>query len=72
MQLNITIYEDLSVNSAESEDPFENLITKYKNHPSIRSILDRSRSTSFSLKTTSQKDIEKEILNLNVAKASQD
>ena len=72
MQLNIAIYEDMSVNSAKSEDPFENLNTKYKNHPSIRSILDKSPNTSFSLKTISQKDIEKEILNLNVAKASQD
>ena len=62
----------MSVNSAQSEDPFENLNTKYKNHPSIRSILDKSPNTSFSLKTISQKDIEKEILNLNVAKASQD
>ena len=65
-------YEDLSVNSAKSEDPLENLIIKYKNHPSIRAILDKSPNTSFSLKTISKKDIEKEILNLNVAKGSQD
>ena len=70
-KLNIAKYEDLSLNSAKSEDPLENLITKHKNHPSIRAILDKS-PTSFSLKTFSKKDIEKEILNLNVVKASQD
>ena len=71
-KLNIPKYEDLSVNSAKSEDPLENLITKYKNHPSITPILDKSPNTSFSFKTISKKDIEKEILDLNVAKASQD
>ena len=70
-KLNIPKYEDLSVISANSEDPLENLnlISKYKNHPSI---LDKSPNTSFLLKTISKKDIEKEILNLNVVKASQD
>ena len=71
-KLNIPKYKDLSVNSANSEDPLENLFTKYTNHPSIRAILEKSSNTSFSLKTVSKKDIEKEILNLNVAKASQD
>ena len=71
-KLNIPKYEDLSVNNANSEDPLEDLITKYKDHPSIGAILDKSPNTSFSLKTTSKKDMEKEILNLNVAKASQD
>ena len=42
-KLNIPKYEDLSVNSANLEDQFENLIIKYKNHPSIRAILDKSR-----------------------------
>ena len=70
-KLNIPKYEDLSVNRANSGDPLENLITKYKNHPSIKAILDKSSNTSFSLKTISNKDIKKEILNLNVAKASQ-
>ena len=70
--MNIPKYEDLSVNSVNSEDPLENLVAKYKNHPSIRAILDESPDTSFSLKTVSKKDIEKEILNLNIAKASQD
>ena len=72
VKFNIRKYEDLSVNSANSEDPLENLITKYKNHPSIRAIIDESSKTSFSLKTISKKDIEKEILNVNVAKAPQD
>ena len=38
-QLYIPKYEDLSVNSFNSEDPLQNLVTKYKNHPSIRAIL---------------------------------
>ena len=71
-KLNIPKYEDLSVNSINSEDPLENLIIKYKNHPSTRAVLDKSPNTSFSLKAISKKDIEKDILILNVAKASQD
>ena len=71
-KLNITKYEDLSVNSVNSEDPLENLVTIYKNHSSIKAILDKSPNTLFLLKTGSKKDFEKEILNLNVQKASQD
>ena len=63
------VFEIFFVNS---EDPLENLVIKLKNHPSVRTILDKSPNTSFSLKTVSKKDIEKEILNLNVEKASQD
>ena len=70
--MNIPKYDDLSVNSINSEDPLENLVTKYKIHPSIRAILDKSPNTSFLLKTVSKNDIKKEIINLNVAKASQD
>ena len=71
-ELNVPKYEDLLVNSASSEDPLENMITKYKNHRSIRAILDKSPNKSFLLKTISKKDIEKEILKLNVAKVSED
>ena len=71
-KLNITKYEDLSVNSVNSEDPLENLVTIYKNHSSIKAILDKSPNTLFLLKTGSKNDFEKEILNLNVQKASQD
>ena len=70
-KLNIPKCEDLSVNSVNSEDPLEDLITKYKDHPSIGAILDKSPNTLFSLKTISKKDMEKEISNLNVTKASQ-
>ena len=62
----------MSVNSANSEHPLQNLTIKYENHPSIRAILDKSPNTSFPLITISKKDIDKENLNLNVAKASQD
>ena len=71
-KLNIPKYGDLSVNRVNQEDPLENLVLKYKNHPSIRAILDISPNTSFSLRMVSKKDIEKGILNLNVARASQD
>ena len=71
-ELNILKYEDLTVNSAHSEDPLENLVIKSKNHPSIRAILDKFSIASFSLKAIYKKDIEKEILNLSVEKASQD
>ena len=70
--MNIPKCEDLSVNSVNAEDPIENLVIKYKRHPSIRTIFDKSPNTSFSLKIVFKKDIEKETLNLNVAKASQD
>ena len=71
-KLNIMKYEDLSARSVNSKDPLENLVIKYKNQPSVRAILDKSLNTSFSLKTVSKKDVEKKILNLNAAKASQD
>ena len=61
----------MPVNNVNSEDPSENLEIKYKNHPSIGAILDKSPNTLFSLRTVF-KVIEKEISNLNVAKASQD
>ena len=70
--MNIPKYEDLSINSVNSEDLLENLVIKHKNQPSTKAILDKSLNTSFSLKTVSQRDIEKEILKLNLAKASQD
>ena len=38
----------------------------------MRATLGQSQSELFSFKTASKKDIKKEILNLNVAKASQD
>ena len=69
--LNIPKHEDLSVNSLNSEDPSENLVIKYKNHTNIREILDIYLNMSFSLKTVSKKDIEKQILNLNAAKVFQ-
>ena len=37
-KLNIPKYDDLSVNSVNSEDPLDNLVTKYKNHSSIKAI----------------------------------
>ena len=70
-KLNIPKYEDLSVNSVNSEDTLENLVIKYKN-PSIRAIPNKSLNTLFSLKTVSKKDVEKLILNLNAGKPSQD
>ena len=38
-KLNIPKYEDLTVNSANSEDPLANLIKKYKNYPNIEQFL---------------------------------
>ena len=64
-KLFIPKYEDLSLNSVNSEEPLDNLVIKYKNHPSIKAILNKSLNMSFSLKTVS-KDVEMEILNLNV------
>ena len=46
-KLNIPKYEDLLVNSVNSEDPLENLVMKYKNHPRIRAILDKFRIHHF-------------------------
>ena len=45
--LNILKYEDLSVNSVTSEDPLENLVTRYKNHPDIEQFLTISKYVIF-------------------------
>ena len=57
--MNIPKCEDLSVNSVNSEDPIENLVIKYKHHPSIRAIFDKSPNTPFSLKIVSKKRYRK-------------
>ena len=44
-QLNIPKYEDLSANSVNSEDSLENLVTKHKNHPSIKALLGKYPNT---------------------------
>ena len=47
VMLNILKYEGFSVNSVTSEDPLENLVTRYKNHPDIRAILDNPKYVIF-------------------------
>ena len=69
--LNIPQYEDPSTNLENIVDPLEEIREKYKNHPSILAILNQNFNNSFSFKSITKEEIEKEILNLDISKASQ-
>ena len=69
--LNITQYEDLSVNFEQIEDPVLRVIEQYKNHPSIFAINTKFKGKQFSFQLFSKLEIKKEILNLDNSKAWQ-
>ena len=56
--------------SAVSDDPIDNIISIFSNHPSIKSINDNVVKGYFSFRTASIADIEKEIRALDSKKAS--
>ena len=56
--------------SAVSDDPIDNIISIFSNHPSIMSINDNVVKGNFSFHTVSISDIEKEIRALDSKKAS--
>ena len=55
-----------------TEDPILRIIELYKNHPSIVTINKNNMAKQFSFKYIPKSDVEREILNLDVSKASQD
>ena len=54
------------------DDPILRIIEQYKNHPSIVAINENNLAKQFSFKYIPKSDVEREILNLDVSKASQD
>ena len=63
---------DPSVEIDHIEDPILRIIEQYKNHPSIVAINENNLAKQFSFKYIPKSDVEREILNLDVSKASQD
>ena len=70
--LNIPPFVDPSVEIDHIEDPILRIIEQYKNHPSIVAINENNLAKQFSFKYIPKSDVEREILNLDVSKASQD
>ena len=69
--LNIPPFVDPSVEIDHIEDPILRIIEQYKNHPSAVTINEKNLNKQFSFKYVLKSDVEKEILNLDVSKASQ-
>ena len=70
--LNIPRYEDLPVNPDQFEDPVLKTNEKYKYHPSIKAIKEKSLNKTFTFQTISRSHIKKEILRLDNSKAIQE
>ena len=70
--LNIPSFVDTLVEIDHIEDPILRIIKQYKNHPSVVAINEKKLNKQFSFKYIPKSDIKKEILNLDVSKASQD
>ena len=69
--LNILPFVDPSVEIDHIEDPILCIIEQYKNHPSAVAINEKHLNKQFSFKYVLKSDVEREILNLDVSKASQ-
>ena len=69
--LKIPEYENLNPNFENVKDPFFKVILKYKIHPSIIAIKEKSKNAKFSFHEVDNKKIIKEIKRLNKNKASQ-
>ena len=67
--LNLKVPSKLLCQAPENSDEVLAAICKYQNHPSIKTILEKC-NFSFSFKTVSLTDIEKEMKSLNANKAS--
>ena len=70
--LNIPPFVDPSVEIDHIEDPILRIMEQYKNHPSVVAVNEKNVNKQFSFEYVPKSDIKKEILNLNVSKASQD
>ena len=72
LNLNIPPFVYTSVEIDHIEDPILRIIEQYKNHPSVVAIDKKKLNKQFSFEFMPKSDIKKEILNLDVSKASQD
>ena len=63
---------DLSGEINHIEDPILCIIEQWKNHPSAVAINEKKLNKQFSFDYIPKSDVKKEILNLNIFKASQD
>ena len=73
-KLGILTGEQTIYSAANQLSEVERAIIKYKNHPSIKAIIDRMEklgSPIFNSKFTSHEETEKEVNNLKIKKASQ-
>ena len=69
--LNVNIPDEYkSEGSALSDDPIENIISIYSNHPSIKLTNENVDKGNFSFSTVKLADIEKEVTGLDCKKAS--
>ena len=69
--LKIPEYKNLNTNLENVKDPVFRAILKYKNHPSIIAIKEKSKNEKFSFHEVKNEKIEREIMRLNKNKASQ-
>ena len=70
--LNIPPFADPSVEINHIEDPILCIIEQYKNHPSNVAINEKKLNKQLSFEYMPKSEVEREILNLDVSKASQD
>ena len=70
-KLKVPEYENLNSNIENIKDPVFRAILKYKNHPSIIAINEKSKNAKFSFHEVNNEKIAKEIWRLNKNKASQ-
>ena len=70
--LNIPRYTDSSITLDHIDDEILRIVEKYKNHPSVVAIKNKNFNSQFSSRTITKSEIYKEILNLDISKASQD
>ena len=69
--LKIPAYKNLNTNIENVKDPVFRAILKYKNHPSIIAIKEKSKNQKFSFHEVNNEKIERGIMRLNKNKASQ-
>ena len=67
-----TAFVDPSVEIEHIEDPILRIIEQFKNHPSVVAINKKKLNKQSSFEYIPKSDVKKEILNLDVSKASQD
>ena len=70
--LNIPSIVASSVEIGRIEDPILRVTEQYRNHPSVVAINKKKLNKQFSFEYIPKPDVKKEILNLDVSKASQD